>query len=181
MEFGTGALKITPAHDINDYEIGQKHNLPMIDALDDDGKLNEHGLHYNGKDRFEVRKLIAKELEENNLLVKAEDYVNKVGTLRELSCNWTKNLSTMVPENVWNCEASFGCSNEWWGEVPPEKFKKYIQTLDGKHPRLEYFRQLWWGQQIPAYYYGEGSEDYVVAENIEEALVLAKEKPTTNN
>jgi valyl-tRNA synthetase len=57
-------LKITPAHDINDYEIGQKHNLPMIDALDDDGKLNEHGLHYNGKDRFEVRKLIAKELEE---------------------------------------------------------------------------------------------------------------------
>jgi valyl-tRNA synthetase len=63
IEFGTGALKITPAHDINDYEIGQKHNLPMIDALDD-GKLNEHGLHYNGKDRFEVRKLIAKELEE---------------------------------------------------------------------------------------------------------------------
>ena len=76
IEFGTGALKITPAHDINDYEIGKKHHLPMIDSLDDDGKLNEHGLHYNGKDRFEVRKLIAKELEEKNLLVNAEVYVN---------------------------------------------------------------------------------------------------------
>jgi valyl-tRNA synthetase len=80
IEFGTGALKITPAHDVNDYEIGQKHQLKMIDALDDDGNLNEHGLHYAGQNRFEVRKQIAKELEEKDLLLKAEDYVNKVGT-----------------------------------------------------------------------------------------------------
>ena len=80
IEFGTGALKITPAQDTNDYEIGQRHHLQMIDSLDDDANLNEHGLHYNGKNRFEVRKLSAKELEEKGLLLKAEDYVNKVGT-----------------------------------------------------------------------------------------------------
>ncbi len=80
IEFGTGALKITPAHDTNDYEIGKKHDLPMINSLDDDGKLNENGMHYAGKDRFEVRKLIAKELKEKDLLLKAENYVNKVGT-----------------------------------------------------------------------------------------------------
>src|SRR5690606_40270337 len=74
LEFGTGALKITPAHDIADYEIGQKHNLQVIDSLDDAGNLNEHGMHYAGKNRFQVRKLIAKELEEKNLLLKAEDY-----------------------------------------------------------------------------------------------------------
>src|SRR5690606_24345738 len=80
IEFGTGVLKITPAHDTNDYEIGQRHNLPMIDSLDDDANLNEHGKHYAGKNRFEVRKQIAKELEEKGLLLKSEDYINKVGT-----------------------------------------------------------------------------------------------------
>src|SRR5699024_4601422 len=80
IEFGTGALKITPAHDLNDYEIWQRHQLQIIDSLDDDGNLNEHGQHYAGKNRFEVRKLIAKELEEKGLLLRAEDYVNKVGT-----------------------------------------------------------------------------------------------------
>ena len=180
MEFGTGALKITPAHDINDYEIGQKHNLPMIDALDDDGKLNEHGLHYNGKDRFEVRKLIAKELEENNLLVKAEDYVNKVGTSErtgaviepKISQQWFLKMSEIAKpalDVVMNDEVKFH----------PEKFKNTYRHWMENIRDWNISRQLWWGQQIPAYYYGEGSEDYVVAENIEEALVLAKEK--TNN
>lgn len=180
MEFGTGALKITPAHDINDYEIGQKHNLPMIDALDDDGKLNEHGLHYNGKDRFEVRKLIAKELEENNLLVKAEDYVNKVGTSErtgaviepKISQQWFLKMSEIAKpalEVVMNDEVKFH----------PEKFKNTYRHWMENIRDWNISRQLWWGQQIPAYYYGEGSDDYVVAENIEEALVLAKEK--TNN
>lgn len=180
MEFGTGALKITPAHDINDYEIGQKHNLPMIDALDDDGKLNEHGLHYNGKDRFEVRKLIAKELEENNLLVKAEDYVNKVGTSErtgaviepKISQQWFLKMSEIAKPAlnvVMNDEVKFH----------PEKFKNTYRHWMENIRDWNISRQLWWGQQIPAYYYGEGSEDYVVAENIEEALVLAKEK--TNN
>lgn len=180
MEFGTGALKITPAHDINDYEIGQKHNLPMIDVLDDDGKLNEHGLHYNGKDRFEVRKLIAKELEENNLLVKAEDYVNKVGTSErtgaviepKISQQWFLKMSEIAKpalDVVMNDEVKFH----------PEKFKNTYRHWMENIRDWNISRQLWWGQQIPAYYYGEGSEDYVVAENIEEALVLAKEK--TNN
>lgn len=180
MEFGTGALKITPAHDINDYEIGQKHNLPMIDSLDDDGKLNEHGLHYNGKDRFEVRKLIAKELEENNLLVKAEDYVNKVGTSErtgaviepKISQQWFLKMSEIAKpalDVVMNDEVKFH----------PEKFKNTYRHWMENIRDWNISRQLWWGQQIPAYYYGEGSEDFVVAENIEEALVLAKEK--TNN
>jgi len=180
MEFGTGALKITPAHDINDYEIGQKHNLPMIDALDDDGKLNEHGLHYNGKDRFEVRKLISKELEECNLLLKAEDYVNKVGTSErtgaviepKISQQWFLKMSEIAKpalDVVMNDEVKFH----------PEKFKNTYRHWMENIRDWNISRQLWWGQQIPAYYYGEGSEDYVVAENIEEALVLAKEK--TNN
>ncbi|KAF1857207.1 hypothetical protein Lal_00015397 [Lupinus albus] len=180
IEFGTGALKITPAHDINDYEIGQKHNLPMIDALDDDGKLNEHGLHYNGKDRFDVRKLIAKELEERNLLLKAEDYVNKVGTSErtgaviepKISQQWFLKMSEIAKpalDVVMNDEVKFH----------PEKFKNTYRHWMENIRDWNISRQLWWGQQIPAYYYGEGSEDYVVAENIEEALVLAKEK--TNN
>lgn len=177
MEFGTGALKITPAHDINDYEIGQKHNLPMIDALDDDGKLNEHGLHYNGKDRFEVRKLIAKELEENNLLLKAEDYVNKVGTSErtgaviepKISQQWFLKMSEIAKpalDVVMNDEVKFH----------PEKFKNTYRHWMENIRDWNISRQLWWGQQIPAYYFGEGSEDYVVAENIEEALKLAQEK-----
>lgn len=177
IEFGTGALKITPAHDINDYEIGQKHNLPMIDALDDDGKLNEHGLHYNGKDRFDVRKLIAKELEERNLLLKAEDYVNKVGTSErtgaviepKISQQWFLKMSEIAKpalDVVMNDEVKFH----------PEKFKNTYRHWMENIRDWNISRQLWWGQQIPAYYYGEGSEDYVVAENIEEALKVAQEK-----
>lgn len=187
IEFGTGALKITPAHDINDYEIGKKHHLPMIDSLDDDGKLNEHGLHYNGKDRFEVRKLIAKELEEKSLLVKAEDYVNKVGTSErtgaviepKVSVQWFLKMSEIAKpalDVVMNDEVKFH----------PEKFKNTYRHWMENIRDWNISRQLWWGQQIPAYYYGEGSEDYVVAENIEEALELAKQKTnnqqlTTNN
>lgn len=177
IEFGTGALKITPAHDVNDYEIGQKHNLPMIDALDDDGNLNEHGLHYAGKNRFEVRKAIAKELEEKNLLLKAEDYVNKVGTSErtgaviepKISQQWFLKMSEIAQpalEVVMNDEIKFY----------PEKFKNTYKHWMENIRDWNISRQLWWGQQIPAYYYGEGEHDFVVAENIEQALILAKEK-----
>ncbi|RZJ33086.1 MAG: valine--tRNA ligase, partial [Chryseobacterium sp.] len=187
IEFGTGALKITPAHDINDYEIGQKHNLPMIDALDDDGNLNDHGLHYAGKNRFDVRKQIAKELEENDLLLKAEDYVNKVGTSErtgaviepKVSVQWFLKMSDIAKpalDVVMNDEVKFY----------PEKFKNTYKHWMDNIRDWNISRQLWWGQQIPAFYYGDGENDFVVAENIEEALTLAKEKTnnqqlTTNN
>ena len=177
IEFGTGALKITPAHDVNDYEIGQKHNLPMIDILDDDANLNEYGLHYAGKNRFEVRKAIAKELEEKNLLLKAEDYVNKVGTSErtgaviepKISQQWFLKMSEIAQpalEVVMNDEIKFY----------PEKFKNTYKHWMENIRDWNISRQLWWGQQIPAYYYGEGEHDFVVAENIEQALILAKEK-----
>lgn len=180
IEFGTGVLKITPAHDVNDYEIGQKHNLQMIDALDDDGNLNEHGLHYAGKNRFEVRKQIAKELEEKDLLLKAEDYVNKVGTSErtgaiiepKVSVQWFLKMSDIAKpalDVVMNDEVKFY----------PEKFKNTYKHWMDNIRDWNISRQLWWGQQIPAYYYGEGESDFVVAENIEEALELAKQK--TNN
>lgn len=177
IEFGTGALKITPAHDINDYEIGQKHQLPMIDALDDDGNLNEHGLHYAGKNRFDVRKQIAKELEENDLLLKAEDYVNKVGTSErtgaviepKVSVQWFLKMSEIgkpALDVVMDDEVKFY----------PEKFKNTYKHWMENIRDWNISRQLWWGQQIPAFYYGDGENDFVVAETIEDALALAKEK-----
>lgn len=177
IEFGTGALKITPAHDINDYEIGQKHNLQMIDALDDDGNLNDHGLHYAGKNRFEVRKQIAKELEEKDLLLKAEDYVNKVGTSErtgaviepKVSVQWFLKMSEIAKpalDVVMDDEVKFY----------PEKFKNTYKHWMENIRDWNISRQLWWGQQIPAFYYGDGENDFVVAETIEEALALAKEK-----
>jgi valyl-tRNA synthetase len=177
IEFGTGALKITPAHDVNDYELGQKHNLQMIDALDDDGNLNDYGLHYAGKNRFEVRKQIAKELEEKDLLLKAEDYVNKVGTSErtgaviepKVSVQWFLKMSEIAKpalDVVMDDEVKFY----------PEKFKNTYKHWMENIRDWNISRQLWWGQQIPAYYYGDGENDFVVAETIEEALALAKEK-----
>jgi len=177
IEFGTGALKITPAHDVNDYEIGQKHQLKMIDALDDDGNLNEHGLHYAGKNRFDVRKQIAKELEEKDLLLKAEDYVNKVGTSErtgaviepKISVQWFLKMSELARpalDVVMDDDVKFY----------PEKFKNTYKHWMENIRDWNISRQLWWGQQIPAFYYGTGDDDFVVAETAEEALELAKQK-----
>lgn len=177
LEFGTGCLKITPAHDINDKAIGDRHNLEVIDSLNDDGTLNSFGMHYDGKDRFVVRKEISKELEEKGLLAKVEDYHTSVGTSERtgavveprLSDQWflkMKEIAKPALDSVMSDEV----------QLIPEKFKNtYRHWMENVHD-WNISRQLWWGHQIPAWYYGDGKEDFVVAENADEALKLAQEK-----
>ncbi len=179
-EFGTGALKITPAHDIHDYEIGDKHNLETIDIFNDDGTLNESAQLYIGEDRFEARKLIVKDLEDAGHIVKIEDYVNKVGYSErtdaviepKLSMQWfctMENLAKPALDNVLNDNVQFH----------PAKFKNTYKHWMGNVKDWCVSRQLWWGQRIPAYYLPEGG--YVVAKTPEEALELAKEKTGNTN
>lgn len=177
MEFGTGCLKVTPAHDLNDYELGQKHELEIIDSINDDATLNSHALHYAGIDRFKVRKEIEKELESKGLLEKVENYTNKVGTSErtgaviepKLSVQWflkMEDLAKPALENVMNDTIQFH----------PAKFKNtYKHWMENVHD-WNISRQLWWGHQIPAFYYGEGQEDFVVALNKQEALRILEQE-----
>ncbi len=177
IEFGTGCLKVTPAHDTNDYELGKKHNLETIEILNDNGTLNENGLHYEGKDRFEVRKAIEKELYDKGYLVKTEDHINKVGFSErtdaviepKLSLQWfvsMKELAKPALDNVMNGDIAFH----------PEKFKNTYRHWMENVKDWCISRQLWWGHRIPVFYYGSGSEEYVVAKTLEEAIILASEK-----
>ncbi|MEY3741497.1 MAG: valine--tRNA ligase [Flavobacteriia bacterium] len=176
-EFGTGCLKVTPAHDPNDYELGQKHNLPSIDLFNDNGTLNAHGAHYQGKDRFEVRREIEKELHDKGFLVKTEDIINKVGFSErtnaviepKLSLQWfvsMKELSAPALENVLNGNIQFH----------PEKFKNTYRHWMENVKDWCISRQLWWGHRIPAWYYSDRPADFVVAKTKEEAIVLATQK-----
>ena len=177
IEFGTGALKITPAHDINDYEIGLKHQLPIIDTFTDEGKLNSYGLHYEAKDRFIVRKEIVKELEEKSLLLKTEDYVNNIGTSER-----TGAVVEQRPLDQWFLKMEELVKPALKAVLENEEIKLYPKKFENTYRHwLENVRdwnisrQLWWGQQIPAYYFGE-NKDFVVAETKEKALLLAQQK-----
>ena len=178
-EFGTGALKITPAHDINDYELGLKHNLPSIDIFNEDGTLSEAAEILVGTDRFEARRQIIPELEKAGNLVKQEDYVNKVGYSErtdaviepKLSLQWfldMKKLAKPALENVLNDTI----------RLQPPKFKNVYRHWMENLKDWCISRQLWWGQRIPAYYIGDhpGPNDYVVALTPEEALEEAVRK-----
>ncbi len=182
IEFGTGCLKVTPAHDENDKALGDKHNLEVIDIFNEDASLNSFGLHYEGKDRFAVRKEIIEELKAKGVLVKTETHTNKVGTSERtkavieprLSDQWFLKMETLAKPAI----------NAVLGENPEIKLfpKKFLNTYRHWMENIRDWnisRQLMWGQQIPAYYYGDGKEDFVVAETKEEALEKAKQK--TNN
>ncbi|PKP21562.1 MAG: valine--tRNA ligase [Bacteroidetes bacterium HGW-Bacteroidetes-21] len=175
-EFGTGALKVTPAHDINDYELGIKHHLKSIDIFNDDGTLNESAEIFVGTDRFAARKLSVAKLEELGMLHKTEDYINKVGRSERtdavieprLSQQWFMKMKEMADpalENVMNDNI----------QLIPAKFKNTYRHWMENVKDWCISRQLWWGHRIPAWYTKEGHE-YFVAENADEALLAARKK-----
>ena len=180
IEFGTGCLKVTPAHDVNDYMLGEKYNLPTIDIFNDNGTISEAGGLYIGMDRFDVRKQIAKDLQAANLLEKVEDYDNKVGYSErtnvviepKLSMQWFVKMGKLAEpalKAVMNDDIKFH----------PDKFKNTYRYWMENIKDWCISRQLWWGHRIPAYYLPQGG--FVVAETPEEALTLARKKSGDNS
>ncbi len=179
LDFGTGCLKVTPAHDPNDYEIGQRHNLEVIDTINLDGTLNEKCElpKYFGMERFKARKEIVKDLDAAGILVGEEEFTTRIGRSErtntviepKLSLQWfikMKEISRKAHQAVAEDEIL----------LHPAKFKNtYNHWMENVRDWC-ISRQLWWGQRIPAFYFGTGEDDFVVAETLEEALVLAKEK-----
>ncbi len=179
-EFGTGCLKITPAHDINDYEIGLRHNIPSIDIFNPDGTISSRAGLFEGVDRFRARDLAEEELRKKGNLVKVENYNNKIGRSERtnavieprLSLQWflrMKELSIPALDAVMNNEV----------KLHPSKFRNlYRHWMENVHDWC-ISRQLWWGHRIPAWYYG--NNEFVVAGNIAEALKLARKKSGNDN
>jgi len=175
MEFGTGCLKITPAHDVNDYEIGLRYNLPSIDIFNEDGTLSEQAGMYVGDDRFAVRDKIMLALEGAGNVAKVEDYANKIGFSErtdvpiepKLSAQWFLKMGDLIKPAMENVE------NDTIQFYPP-KFKNTYRHWMENIKDWCISRQLWWGHRIPVYYLAEGG--FVVAESDEQALVLAQQK-----
>ncbi|GAA5221193.1 valine--tRNA ligase [Membranihabitans marinus] len=173
-EFGTGALKVTPAHDVNDYEIGQRHNLEVINIFEEDATLNADGLHYAGQDRFEVRKAIVKELEEKGFLIKVEEYVNNVGRSERtkavveprLSLQWYVNTEALAEPAL---KAVMDDVIRFFPENMKNTYRHWMENIRD----WCISRQLWWGHRIPAYYY---QDEIVAAASPEEALAQMQEK-----
>ena len=177
--FGTGCLKVTPAHDVNDYEIGLRHKLPVIDTINDDGTINEKSElpKFFGKDRFAVRKEIVKDLREAGHLVKEEEFITRIGRSErtntvvepKLSLQWfvkMKEISTKAYKAVEEDEI----------KLHPAKFKNTYRHWMENVRDWCVSRQLWWGHRIPAYYYGSGEDDFVVAETVSEAITMGSKK-----
>ena len=175
MDFGTGCLKVTPAHDVNDYMLGEKYNLPSIDIFNDNGTISEAGGMYVGMDRFDVRKQIMEDLKAANLVEKVEDYVNKVGHSErtdaviepKLSMQWFVKMEELAKPALNAVETDDI-------KFVPSKFKNIYRHWMTNIKDWCISRQLWWGHRIPAWYLPKGG--YVVAENEEEALLKAIEK-----
>ena len=180
IEFGTGCLKVTPAHDVNDYMLGEKYNLPTIDIFNDNGTISEAAGMYVGMDRFDVRKQIEIDLKNAGLLEKVEDYTNKVGKSErtkvaiepKLSMQWFLKMEKLAKPAL---EAVMTDNLKFYPPKYKSTYKYWMENI--KDWCIS--RQLWWGHRIPAYYLPEGG--FVVAENIEEALRLAKEKSGNSN
>ena len=175
LDFGTGCLKVTPAHDLNDYELGLKHKLPVIDILSDDGTLNEKAILFVGVDRFEARKRIVKQLTEEGYLTKTDEYKSTVGTSErtgaviepKLSLQWFMKMEEMAKpalDNVMNDNI----------QLHPAKFKNTYRSWMENVRDWCISRQLWWGQQIPAFYLEDGT--LIVAKDKKEALRIARDK-----
>ena len=178
IEFGTGVLKVTPAHDIHDYEIGLKFNLPVIDTLNDDGTISEQGELFVGKDRFEARKLWVKDLTENDLLVKIEDYTHNVGFSErtdavvepKISTQWFLDMKKFMEKNPEVLSSVMNDEIKFYPEKLKNTYRHWIENIRD----WNISRQLWWGHRIPAWYAPSG--EFVVAHNLDSAFDKFAEK-----